>query len=102
VQAVASGEAALQVLAEGEAFDVLLLDMEMPGLSGPETAVRIRAGEAADPARRRLPILALTANTRPEAIAACLESGMDGHLSKPFERQDLEQAILRLAEKIAA
>lgn len=102
VRAFASGEAALQVLAKGEAFDVLLLDMEMPGLSGPETAVRIRAGEAADPARRRLPILALTANTRPEAIAACLESGMDGHLSKPFERQDLEQAILRLAEKIAA
>ncbi|MFO1033482.1 MAG: ATP-binding protein [Hyphomicrobiales bacterium] len=102
VTAVASGEAVLAALAGNSVFDILLLDMEMPGLSGPETAMRIRAGDAADPARNRLPILALTANTRPEAVEACLTSGMDGHLSKPFERQDLEQAVGRLGRARAA
>ena len=53
-------------------------------------------------ARSRLPILALTANTRPEAVEACISSGMDGHLAKPFDRQDLETAVARLAEKRAA
>jgi CheY-like chemotaxis protein len=81
---------------------MLLLDMEMPGLSGPETALQIRADEKVDKKRPRLPILALTANTRPEAIEACLAAGMDGHLSKPFDRQDLEQAVLRLRQLRAA
>ena len=56
---------------------------------------RIRAAEAAAglPA---IPILALTANARPEDIAECLEAGMNGHLSKPFDRQDLDEAVARL------
>jgi len=102
VTAVNSGEAALHVISMAKPFDILLLDMEMPGLGGPETAVLIRAAESKDPARRRLPILALTANTRPEAVEACISSGMDGHLAKPFDRHDLENAVARLAEKRAA
>ena len=102
VTVVNSGAMALQTISTSKPFDILLLDMEMPGLSGPETAVLIRAAEANDVARSRLPILALTANTRPEAVEACISSGMDGHLAKPFDRQDLETAVARLAEKRAA
>jgi signal transduction histidine kinase/CheY-like chemotaxis protein len=102
VTAVSSGAAALTAINSAETFDILLLDMEMPGLSGPETAAIIRAEEAQNHDRQRLPILALTANTRPEAIEACAAAGMDGHLAKPFDRHDLETSVTRLAEKRAA
>jgi signal transduction histidine kinase/CheY-like chemotaxis protein len=101
VVAVNSGAAAIEAINSGRPFDILLLDMEMPGLSGPETAQHIRAAEA-QTQNRRLPILALTANTRPEAVAACLTAGMDGHLAKPFDRHDLETSVVRLALPPAA
>ena len=103
VTAVSSGAAAIEAINSQPAFDILLLDMEMPGLSGPETARLIRAAEAQKGASaRRLPILALTANTRPEAVEACSAAGMDGHLAKPFDRHDLENCVARLALAPAA
>ncbi len=102
VTAVSSGAAALEAIKSNPAFDILLLDMEMPGLSGPETARLIRASEGHAGKSRRLPILALTANTRPEAVDACMSAGMDGHLAKPFDRHDLENCVARLALAPAA
>ncbi|NMD07222.1 MAG: response regulator [Phyllobacteriaceae bacterium] len=102
VTVVNSGAAAIEAINSSRPFNVLLLDMEMPGLSGPDTAILIRAAEARAPGRQRLPILALTANTRPEAIEACLRSGMDGHLAKPFDRHDLETSMARLVHGQAA
>ncbi len=102
VKAVNSGAAALTEIETGGPFDILLLDMEMPGLNGPETAERIRETESRTAGRRRLPILALTANTRPEAVEACIAAGMDGHLAKPFDRQDLENSVALLVQKAAA
>lgn len=103
VTAVSSGAAAIEAITGKPPFDILLLDMEMPGLSGPETAKLIRAAEAQGGGTgRRLPILALTANTRPEAVEACISAGMDGHLAKPFDRHDLENCVSRLALAPAA
>ena len=72
------------------------MDMTMPELDGLETARRIRDLERAHGARSRVPILALTANARREDQAQCLAAGMDGHLPKPFDRTDLEEAIEKL------
>ena len=72
-----------------------LLDMEMPERNGLSTAREIRLREARG-AGPRLPILALTANARPEDISACLASGMDGHLSKPFDQMDIAEKIDQL------
>ena len=71
------------------------MDVEMPELNGLETTRRIRAREAKEglPA---MPILALTANARKEDIAECRAAGMDGYLSKPFDRQDLDETIAKL------
>ena len=60
---------------------------------GLEAARRIRALEARARGPRRMPILALTANAPGDDHAECLAAGMDGHLSKPFDRQDLDEAI---------
>ena len=46
-----------------------------------------------------LPVLALTANVSSDDVALCLASGMDGHLAKPFERADLEEALAKLTTR---
>ena len=96
-----TGEQVLDQLATGAKPDLVIMDIEMPVLDGLETTRRIRWHEARS-ATSRLPILALTANAQKEDIAECLKAGMDGHLSKPFDRQDLEEAITRLMMPNAA
>jgi signal transduction histidine kinase/CheY-like chemotaxis protein len=98
---VTGGTQALARLAEGLEPDVLLLDVELPDLDGFETVKRIRASEAASKSRR-LAVLALTAHAMPEDREQCLAAGMDGHLSKPFERHDLEEAIARIMHNAQA
>ena len=96
-----TGEQVLDHLAAGTRPDLIIMDVEMPVLDGLETTRRIRWRETQS-ASPRLPILALTANAQKEDIAECLKAGMDGHLSKPFDRQDLEEAIDRLIMHQAA
>jgi signal transduction histidine kinase/CheY-like chemotaxis protein len=95
VTCVTNGQKALEVLHNDQAFDVILLDMEMPKLNGLETAAAIRKNEKL----RHLPLLALTANARAEDLNACLKAGMNDHLAKPFDRLDLEEKIARLANR---
>ena len=98
VYTVNNGEAALQALLHNGKFDMALLDVEMPYMNGHETArvIRERGIKAKGSGRRPLPILALTAHARPDDIATCTEAGMDGHLAKPFDQLDLEEALYDL------
>jgi len=82
--------------------DLVLMDMAMPGLDGLETTRRIRDLEQRHGARCHVPILALTANARHEDHAICLAAGMDGHLPKPFDRSDLDEAIEKLTRARSA
>jgi len=95
---VTDGAAALDVLATSASFDIALLDVEMPQVTGLGVAKALRHG-AGFAHRRALPILALTANARPEDLRACLSAGMDDHLAKPFDRLDLEDKIAALVKK---
>jgi CheY-like chemotaxis protein len=89
----ASGEEAIALL-NLSAFDVVFMDVHMPGLDGLETTRLIRGGGGPSAAT---PILAVTANVLPEQIRACLEAGMNGHVGKPFRPADLCEALSRLA-----
>lgn len=91
VRHVTSGEAFLAAWRE-QPFDIGLLDLEMPGLDGFETARRLRAAEIQH-GRSRLPVIALTANARHSVLADCLAAGMDAHMTKPFDRLDMDEAI---------
>jgi PAS domain S-box-containing protein len=73
-------------------FDLVLMDLQMPGLSGLEAARRIRAEELERQAPR-IPIIALTANAFAEDREACLAAGMDDHVAKPIRREELIAAI---------
>jgi CheY-like chemotaxis protein len=99
VAVACSGEAALAHWCEARAaktpFDLVLMDVQMPGMDGLEAARRIRALEAGQPGRPT-PILALTANAYPEDRTACQEAGMNGFLVKPLDRLRLLEALKAL------
>lgn len=73
-------------------YDVVLMDVQMPGMDGVTATRQIRA---LDHASRAVPIIAMTANVLPAQIAAFKLAGMDDHVGKPFKRTDLLAAIDR-------
>ncbi len=87
-----SGSQAVRAFKENE-FDLILMDMQMPGMDGLETTRRIRAIEAESGLRQRTPISALTANSADRDRELCFEAGMDDFLSKPVRIDDLERLI---------
>ena len=75
-------------------YDLLLMDVQMPVMDGYTATRQIRALD--DPARAKLPILAMTANAFDEDRRNALESGMTGFLSKPIVIGDLVQELRRI------
>ncbi len=90
------GPEALQALQKNE-YDLVLMDIQMPGMDGLETAGLIRNLEKS-PARSglqasALPIIALTAHARPEDRENCLRAGMNDYLSKPIDPNELARLL---------
>jgi two-component system sensor histidine kinase/response regulator len=85
VDTVPDGAAAVQAVAT-QRYDAILMDCQLPGMSGYEatTAIRAQAGSG-----RHTPIIAMTAGARPEDREQCLAVGMDSYLSKPVRREAL-------------
>ena len=87
------GERALELIA-AQRFDLVLMDMQMPVMDGPEATRHLRAAEAAA-GGPRLPVVALTANAMAENRAECIAAGMDQFLSKPIRIEELEATLAR-------
>lgn len=85
------GHKAVSLTAQG-AYDVVLMDLHMPGLDGLEAITKIRGAD--DEATAKVPIYVVSADVMPEAKEEALRAGANGFLSKPLKKQDLE-AILR-------
>jgi CheY-like chemotaxis protein len=83
-----NGEEAL-VCIETSSFDLVLMDIQMPGIDGYESARLIRASHP------DLPIIALTAHALSEHRQLCVDAGMNDHLSKPFFLQDLREILAK-------
>lgn len=86
------GAMALAVIDQG-GIDVVLLDCQMPDMSGYEVVRRIRQAEAAAGQKRYLPVVAISGDTDVIHHQRCIESGMDAVLTKPLQPQVLQSLI---------
>jgi signal transduction histidine kinase/ActR/RegA family two-component response regulator len=93
VVTVENGRAAVEACRES-AFDLVLMDLQMPEMDGLAATRAIRADEANSGAR--VPILALTAHALKGDAERCVAAGMDGHISKPVRQRDLFRAIAQV------
>lgn len=87
----ATGEAALELLAR-EGFDAVLMDVNLPGISGIETTRRLRAL----PGLAHLPVIGVSAHAQPKDRDACRTAGMDTVVAKPLTPEALADALERL------
>jgi signal transduction histidine kinase/CheY-like chemotaxis protein len=88
-----SGKEAVELLTR-EAFDLILMDVQMPEMDGYEATAVIREGEKKTGAH--IPIIALTAHAMKGDRERCLEAGMDGYIAKPIDPRELFATIERL------
>ncbi|KAK6523050.1 hypothetical protein TWF281_002472 [Arthrobotrys megalospora] len=91
----------LYMKAMSDAYDltVILMDVEMPVMDGLKATGEIRKLEAEGSLVRRIPIIAVTANARPEQIRQMKEAGMDDVLSKPFRMPELVKKLEGVLER---
>jgi CheY-like chemotaxis protein len=91
---VTDGRQALERIEAGEVYDVILMDIQMPGMDGREATRRIRQYEQQTD---RVPhqIIAITAHAMSEERDRCLAAGMDDYMTKPFDAKVLEQKLVR-------
>ena len=89
VDAVVNGREAVDAWAKG-GYDLVLMDCQMPVLDGYAATREIRARERNG---ERIPIVALTANAMPKDELECRQAGMDDHLAKPIDREELARCL---------
>jgi signal transduction histidine kinase len=88
VECAENGELAVRIFnASPDAFDMIFMDIQMPLMDGYEAARVIRASVASN--AKTIPIIAMTANVFKEDIAKCFEAGMNGHVGKPLDFEDV-------------
>ena len=93
---VNNGAEALDAWATGT-WDLILMDVQMPGMDGPTATALIRQREAEE-SRPRTPIVALTANAMSHQVAAYIAVGMDGFVAKPIEAGRLFAVLQQASE----
>jgi two-component system, sensor histidine kinase and response regulator len=102
VQIAVNGREAVELLDRDHAFDLVLMDVEMPEMDGLEASRRIRRHEASKQGMRRIPIVAVTAHAMAEERERCLEAGMDLCLTKPLRSAELESVFDRFLADAAS
>jgi CheY-like chemotaxis protein len=93
---VGNGKEAIAAL-HREAFDMVLMDVQMPEMDGFEATKAIRGDEAGQ--NKHIPIIAMTAHAMTGDKDRCLAAGMDGYVSKPIRAADLLKLIEQTSQQ---
>jgi len=96
VSLAVDGQAAVQAVLERDPFDVILMDVQMPGVDGIAATQLIRSLD--DVQRSRIPIVAVTASELTGDRERCRAVGMDGYVAKPINAKDLCTEVERIAD----
>ena len=88
------GEEAVHMVDTNEVH-LVLMDIMMPNMDGHQAAKTIRAMEKERPDASSIPIIALSANAFAEDVKASVDSGMNGHISKPFDMEEVTATIAK-------
>jgi two-component system, sensor histidine kinase len=99
VTVAGNGREALDAVVR-ETFDAILMDVQMPQMTGIEATVAIRRSE--NGGLHHIPIIAMTAHAMKGDRERCLTSGMDGYISKPIRPQELFEALDRISAAVNA
>ena len=94
VTVTANGRQAIEAWSK-ERFDIILMDVQMPQMTGYEATAEIRRGERAS--GQHIPIVAMTAHAMKGDREKCLDCGMDSYISKPVRAQDLLETLEKLS-----
>jgi signal transduction histidine kinase/CheY-like chemotaxis protein len=98
IEEAENGNAAFEKFAaDPGGYDLILMDIQMPGMGGYESTRLIRAMDIGK--AKAVPIIAMTANVFKEDIAHCLEAGMNTHLGKPLDFNELIKTLRRYLPK---
>ncbi len=94
-----NGEEAVEMFLNSEPgyYDMILMDVQMPVMNGYDATRQIR--RSSHPEAKTIPIVAMTANTFAEDIRNALNSGMDGHLAKPIDIDNIRELVAKLLKK---
>jgi signal transduction histidine kinase/DNA-binding response OmpR family regulator len=90
VTLAANGREALAAI-EKQAYDLVLMDVQMPEMDGLEATIMLRQGEKGS--ERHQPVIALTAHAMKGDQERCLAAGMDGYLTKPIRPQEIDEIL---------
>ncbi len=94
------GEKVVTLVRSGRNYDVILMDVQMPGMDGLEATRQIRAYEL-ESARTRTPIIAMTAHAMVADRERCLTAGMDDYIAKPFNPDVLKEKLVAAVSRRA-
>jgi signal transduction histidine kinase len=98
VECVENGSMAVRIFnASPEAFDMIFMDIQMPEMDGYEATRAIRA--SLTPNAETIPIIAMTANVFKEDVEKCLEAGMNGHVAKPLDFEEVLEQLRKYLPK---
>jgi len=98
IDCAVNGEAAIKLFSESpDKYDLIFMDVQMPEMDGLEATRRIRALDI--PRAKTIPIVAMTANVFKEDVDMCIAAGMDDHIGKPI---DMDELVGRLNKYLRA
>ncbi len=91
VAVASSGEEALQMASENN-YDLIFMDIGLPGIDGIETTQKIRSPEGLN---HKTPVVALTAHTDDNTRQKCVNIGMNEYLAKPFNNSEMKEILIQ-------